>query len=231
MRNFCRLCGNKQAVVSKYPVSKFNLGNDVKKALDIDFSFDISYIHPPFICDCCRLKFSRWRKKKKLKLKASININVFEFKEHDNTSCLICEDLVDSAVIDSDFLDCCKDFGYAVTENQNDFLIFKIAVSTEKFSERIYINKKDRNWQIFIHDLDKSKSKHFENIPGKYSLKGLLKLLTELRICEGNRGFDELCRGRSETNPAVFLAQDGQTVSAYEEVSFNHVKTVRHSNC
>ncbi|CAC5416338.1 unnamed protein product [Mytilus coruscus] len=43
----------------------------------------------------------------------------------------------------------------------------------------------------------------------------------ELRICEGNRGFDELCRGRSETNPAVFLAQDRQTVTAYEEDSLS----------
>ena len=133
-----------------------------------------------------------------------------------------------------DFLKSCSDFNYGFNENEKDFLVFKVAVSTEKFSQRLYIDKKSKTWQLYIHDIDVTKHSLLANVSSclsKDSLKELLELLSRSKICPGNTGYDEICRARGGNNPAVFLSHDGKTVSAYEEVSFDHNKTVRHSNC
>ena len=232
----CRLCGSNKAVPSKgNPVSKFNFQKDADRALCINFQND-SDIHPPFICDCCRLKLSKWRKKTNLKSKATINITLYDFKEHTD-NCSVCKEFTNQShneEVNCDFLKSCSDFNYGFNENEKDFLVFKVAVSTEKFSQRLYIDKKSKTWQLYIHDIDVTKHSLLANVSSclsKDSLKELLELLSRSKICPGNTGYDEICRARGGNNPAVFLSHDGKTVSAYEEVSFDHNKTVRHSNC
>ncbi|VDI19243.1 Hypothetical predicted protein [Mytilus galloprovincialis] len=66
-------------------------------------------------------------------------------------------------------------------------------------------------------EFDLGSTIHQEILRNCCRLCGKKQAVAKLGIFEGNRGFDELCRGRSETNPVVLLAQDGQTVSAYEE--------------
>ncbi|KAJ8018343.1 hypothetical protein HOLleu_43721 [Holothuria leucospilota] len=87
LKFMCRLCGGKAS--ERNLTEKYKFKKDVFKAFSIDFANDSSDIHPPSMCDCCRLKISRWNK---LKARKPLNIALWSNFVAHGDSCMVCQE-------------------------------------------------------------------------------------------------------------------------------------------
>ena len=91
LSKLCRLCGSKIQITRGYPSAKLVV--DFKKKfqqINVDIDKDVHNIRPIKLSNKCYLKLYRWRKEKGGN-KSKRNTLVFDFKEHSDNECLVCE--------------------------------------------------------------------------------------------------------------------------------------------
>ncbi|CAC5425175.1 unnamed protein product [Mytilus coruscus] len=160
-------------------------------------------------------------------------------KKKHGLKCKTCDPIIGNTLTTSsnascystDILKSALDYGFSYCDSDHDFFVYKVSPSTEKFSHRLYINKKTFDWQIYINDINVTYFEAFKDIGETLNNETVYNVLSHLNICKGNTDFSDVCRIKSKETPAIFLSRDGQCVTAYEETNFYTFPTVRHSRC
>ena len=131
LRDLCRLCGGKSTTSIRrgQPNSKELYKGDILKLFDIDIRNDDKSIHPPFICDGCRVKISRI--KKKIRQRKQIDkTSIFTYEKHTD-QCRICSGSDNSDIDRRHFGSKLKDYaeghGFSYDENDQEICIFKLS--------------------------------------------------------------------------------------------------------
>ncbi|PIK36054.1 hypothetical protein BSL78_27119 [Apostichopus japonicus] len=218
----CRLCGTRgHEIAASKLTPKCNLSRDIYSSLDIDINEDSQDIHPPSICDTCRLKVSRWKKNKYNRKKdlQPPNITIHEFSAHDD-ACQVCAERQWDAKIVADFLQQQGMFSWneegevvgVVVDRGGNGILKKVSV-------------KGQNIDCFVL------GKRVE-IPFK-SMEDVATKFLDASICPGNGDFQELahtnlyCGLKSQSGSSIATVEKG----FYDGRTLQSKYIIRHANC
>ena len=235
LRQRCRFCGsdiNTNATLYRKEQFKHCI-----KAFQIDISHDVDSVHPPYVCNSCRGKLDRWKKKKQRHKKEDpVPFDPYQWEPHSDT-CSICPSRSSNSAETVHELASAEAEKYGMTTWSDDgcVIITKFGRGGTSIERHLIIHP-DHTWTAAIIGQNGKNIAPLNTFPSSVTcdnVKELICMLGQPRICEGNVGYDDLGEEGDK-----FLGQLGQTVATICKIPdpngtspTNTCKTVRHVNC
>ena len=252
LSKLCRLCGSKIQITRGYPSAKLVL--DFKKEfqqINVDIDKDVYNVHPTKLCNKCYLKLHRWRKEKGEDTSNRSSL-VFEFKEHSDNECIICErkpgrpaksvKIVESSET-FDIEEAAKKFGfYSFVDSslpRNKYFGMLKNMNGSLVNVKTITVLPNGHWtlSLFNKKLD-FLPKPVSNLPNVINSNTsalIFSAISNHALCEGNSDYPDIVNFKiDKAKPEHFKSVQNEDIAFIQNFnleSWNDFSTIRHRDC